>query len=159
MGGWESGAGDDDPGNDENDGAGNDGAGDDDRDEVGEDHSAGVLPNSEYLASVLATGALAPITGLFPQLSGPLAVLSHAACTPAHTSHADTINNLIKDVYVPTMQDVELDGVKYDAPKPIPWYPDNLAWEVAAPKRVVRKQEAFKKFQKFLVGETDVVSG
>lgn len=55
------------------------------------------------------------------------------------------------------MVDVELDGVKYDPPKPIPWYPDSLAWEVAAPKRVVRKQEAFKKFQKFLVGETDVV--
>ncbi|BEJ02785.1 hypothetical protein CcaverHIS631_0705800 [Cutaneotrichosporon cavernicola] len=71
-------------------------------------------------------------------------------------AHADTINNLIKDVYVPTMHEVELDGVTYDAPKPIVWYPEELAWEIAAPKRVVRKNEAFKKFQKFLVGETDV---
>lgn len=56
------------------------------------------------------------------------------------------------------MADVELDGVKYDPPKPIAWYPEGLGWEISAPKRVVRKQEAFKKFQKFLVGETDVVS-
>jgi multisite-specific tRNA:(cytosine-C5)-methyltransferase len=70
--------------------------------------------------------------------------------------HAETINNLIKEVYVPTMQDVELDGIKYDAPKPMSWYPGELAWEVAAPKRVVRKQPAFKLFQRFLVGETGV---
>jgi multisite-specific tRNA:(cytosine-C5)-methyltransferase len=71
--------------------------------------------------------------------------------------HADTINGLIKDVYVPTMQEVELEGVKYAAPKPIEWYPNQFAWEVSAPKRVVRKQPAFKTFQRFLVGETSVV--
>jgi multisite-specific tRNA:(cytosine-C5)-methyltransferase len=71
-------------------------------------------------------------------------------------AHADTINNLIKDVYVPTMQEVELEGVRYEPPKPIVWYPGQIAWEISAPKRVVRKNEWFKKFQKFLVGETDV---
>lgn len=71
-------------------------------------------------------------------------------------AHADVINNQIKDLYVPTMQNVELDGVKYDPPKPIPWYPEQLAWEIAAPKRVVRKSEPFKQFQRFLVGETEV---
>lgn len=54
------------------------------------------------------------------------------------------------------MQNVELDGVTYDPPKPIPWYPEQLAWEIAAPKRVVRKSEPFKQFQRFLVGETEV---
>lgn len=66
------------------------------------------------------------------------------------------INNQIKELYVPTMQNVELDGVTYDPPKPIPWYPEQLAWEIAAPKRVVRKSEPFKQFQRFLVGETEV---
>jgi multisite-specific tRNA:(cytosine-C5)-methyltransferase len=56
------------------------------------------------------------------------------------------------------MQNVEVDGIKYDAPKPLVWYPNQLAWEIAAPKRVVRKQPAFKTFQRFLVGETGVVS-
>lgn len=37
-------------------------------------------------------------------------------------------------------------------------YPGQLAWELSAPKRVVRKSVPFKKFQKFLVGETEVVS-
>lgn len=51
---------------------------------------------------------------------------------------------------------VEFDGIKYDPPKPLPWYPNGLGWEVAAPKRVIRKQPAFKTFQRFLVGETEV---
>jgi hypothetical protein len=37
-------------------------------------------------------------------------------------------------------------------------YPYELAWQVSAPKRVVRKSEPFKRFQRFLVGETEVVS-
>jgi multisite-specific tRNA:(cytosine-C5)-methyltransferase len=36
-------------------------------------------------------------------------------------------------------------------------YPDGLAWQVAVPKRVVRKSPPFKKLQEFLVGETEVV--
>ena len=37
-------------------------------------------------------------------------------------------------------------------------YPGSLAWQLFAPKRVVRKTEPFRKFQRFLVGETEVVS-
>ena len=37
-------------------------------------------------------------------------------------------------------------------------YPGELAWQLSAPKRVVRKTEPFKRFQRFLVGETEVVS-
>ena len=55
------------------------------------------------------------------------------------------------------MQNVEWEGVKYDPPKQMPWYPGLLAWQISAPKRVVRKSEPFKRFQKFLVGETEVV--
>lgn len=72
-------------------------------------------------------------------------------------AHAGAINSLIKDVYVPTMTEVEVEGVKYDPPKPLEWYPNSMAWEVSAPKRLVRRQPAFKSFQRFLVGETSVV--
>ncbi|ORY27062.1 S-adenosyl-L-methionine-dependent methyltransferase [Naematelia encephala] len=71
-------------------------------------------------------------------------------------AHAETINDLIKTKYVPTMQNVEWEGVKYDPPTQMEWYPDSLAWQISAPKRVVRKTAPFKAFQKFLVGETEV---
>lgn len=37
-------------------------------------------------------------------------------------SHAETINDIVKSTYVPTLQDVELDGVRIAPPKQIPWY-------------------------------------
>lgn len=36
-------------------------------------------------------------------------------------------------------------------------YPGGLAWQLSAPKRIVRKSPPFKVFQRFLVGETEVV--
>ena len=38
-----------------------------------------------------------------------------------------------------------------------PRYPGGLAWQVEVSKRVVRKSPPFQKFQRFLVGETEVV--
>jgi hypothetical protein len=35
-------------------------------------------------------------------------------------------------------------------------YPDGLAWQFSVPKAVLRKQAAFRKFQSFLVYETEV---
>jgi multisite-specific tRNA:(cytosine-C5)-methyltransferase len=55
------------------------------------------------------------------------------------------------------MQDVEVDGLRIEPPMQLPWYPGGLAWQVDAPKRVVRKSLPFKTFQRFLVGETEVV--
>ncbi|EIW68806.1 hypothetical protein TREMEDRAFT_44583 [Tremella mesenterica DSM 1558] len=71
-------------------------------------------------------------------------------------AHAEAINDLIKSTHVPSTSNVELDGVKYPPPMQIPWYPGHLAWQISAPKRVIRKSEPFKKFQRFLVGETEV---
>ncbi|GFZ46615.1 Multisite-specific tRNA:(cytosine-C(5))-methyltransferase [Saitozyma sp. JCM 24511] len=71
-------------------------------------------------------------------------------------AHAITINDLIKDKYVPTMQNVEWEGKKYPPPQQLSWYPEGLAWQISAPRRVVRKTEPFKNFQRFLVGETEV---
>ncbi|CAD6580732.1 MAG: hypothetical protein TREMPRED_002828, partial [Tremellales sp. Tagirdzhanova-0007] len=71
-------------------------------------------------------------------------------------AHAETIKDIIKDVYVPTMLKVEVEEKTYGPPSQIPWYPNELAWQISAPKRVVRKSEPFKRFQRFLVGETEV---
>ena len=75
----------------------------------------------------------------------------------ADSRDAETINNIIKSTYVPEMQDVEVDGLRIEPPMQLPWYPGGLAWQVDAPKRVVRKSLPFKTFQRFLVGETEVV--
>ncbi len=41
-------------------------------------------------------------------------------------------------------------------PFQLPWYPASFAWQISAPKRYVRKLPAFKEFQRFLVGETEI---
>ncbi|BGP43083.1 tRNA (cytosine-5-)-methyltransferase ncl1 [Rhodotorula kratochvilovae] len=69
------------------------------------------------------------------------------------TAHA--LNDHIKKVYVPFLSDVEYEGAKLAPPKPISWYPNQLAWQLAVPKGVLRKDPHFKKFQHFLVYETD----
>lgn len=48
------------------------------------------------------------------------------------------------------------DGMPVEAPQPVPWYPDNLAWWMTTPKNVIRRYPPFAKFQKFLVSETSV---
>lgn len=71
--------------------------------------------------------------------------------------HADIINETIKSKYLPSMQSITWEGKTYGPPEQIEWYPEGLGWKVTAPKKVVRKSEPFRLFQRFLVGETEVV--
>ncbi|CRK42033.1 hypothetical protein BN1708_016911, partial [Verticillium longisporum] len=48
------------------------------------------------------------------------------------------------------------DGRTVEPPKPIPWYPNELAWDMTTPKNIVRKFAPFSAFQKFLVSETSI---
>ena len=43
-----------------------------------------------------------------------------------------------------------------EPPTPIPWYPDQLAWQMTTPKSVIRRFPPFASFQKYLVSETSV---
>lgn len=52
----------------------------------------------------------------------------------------------------------EFEGIKYDVPKPLPWYPNDLAWQFCISKRTLRKSPEIKAFHRFLVAETEVVS-
>ncbi|RCH86349.1 hypothetical protein CU098_004063 [Rhizopus stolonifer] len=65
------------------------------------------------------------------------------------------ILNVVQKTYVPNMQNVVIDGVKIEPPKPLPWYPDHLGWQVNAPRLVIKKSPEFQKFHKFMVTETE----
>ncbi|GAA5899683.1 tRNA (cytosine-C5-)-methyltransferase [Sporobolomyces salmoneus] len=65
------------------------------------------------------------------------------------------LNKHIEKVYVPMMTGIQHEGVDLSPPKPLQWYPGQLGWQLPIQKSALRKIEAFKKFQHFLVYETD----
>ncbi|KAJ8292198.1 Multisite-specific tRNA:(cytosine-C(5))-methyltransferase trm4b [Rhodotorula toruloides] len=68
------------------------------------------------------------------------------------TAHA--LNEHIKQVYVPFLTGLEYEGKQLQPPKPIE-YPNQLAWQLPVPKSALRKNDHMRKFQHFLVYETD----
>jgi hypothetical protein len=68
------------------------------------------------------------------------------------------IRDLIEKSYIPDMKGIEVDGIQYDPPLPIPWYPDRLGWQINAPRPVIRRSAPFSKFQKFIMSETEAVN-
>ncbi|KAG6005584.1 hypothetical protein E4U21_007843 [Claviceps maximensis] len=71
--------------------------------------------------------------------------------------HALSVKRLLQTRYIPEIAKIEHhDGRPVEAPKPVAWYPDELAWWMTTPKNVVRKFPPFSAFQKFLVSETTV---
>lgn len=51
---------------------------------------------------------------------------------------------------------VEENIIKPEPPKQMSWYPGGLGWQIDAPKRLLRKSEEYRSFQRFLVGETEI---
>ena len=45
---------------------------------------------------------------------------------------------------------LELDGEKVVPPKPFPWYPDNLAWQMNFSRNQLRKVAKLKRIHEFL---------
>ncbi|KAJ6444611.1 ABC transporter [Purpureocillium lavendulum] len=71
--------------------------------------------------------------------------------------HALAVKRLLQTRYIPEIVKIEhQDGRPVEPPRPVPWYPDELAWWMTTPKNVVRKFPPFAAFQKFLVSETSV---
>jgi multisite-specific tRNA:(cytosine-C5)-methyltransferase len=59
--------------------------------------------------------------------------------------------------YIPEISTIShYDGTPVEPPKPVPWYPSDLAWWMTTPKNVVRRFPPFAAFQKYLVSETSV---
>lgn len=71
-------------------------------------------------------------------------------------SHALTVQRRLVDRYIPEIVSVEYEGKVVEPPKPVPWYPDQLAWSMTTPKNVIRRFPPFASFQKFLVSENGV---
>lgn len=67
------------------------------------------------------------------------------------------VRQRLEDRYIPEITKIDsFEGEKVDPPFPISWYPDQLAWAMDTPKKVVRRYPPFASFQKFLVSETSV---
>ncbi|KMU72005.1 tRNA (cytosine-5-)-methyltransferase ncl1 [Coccidioides immitis RMSCC 3703] len=70
--------------------------------------------------------------------------------------HALAVQERLKDFYIPNITSIRYEGELVEPPKPVPWYPDQLAWSMTTPKQVVRRFPPFASFHKFLVSETEV---
>ncbi|KAI1937236.1 tRNA (cytosine-5-)-methyltransferase ncl1 [Ophidiomyces ophidiicola] len=70
--------------------------------------------------------------------------------------HALAVQERLKEFYIPNIVSIRYEGELVEPPRPVPWYPDQLAWSMTTPKQVVRRFPPFASFQKFLVSETEV---
>ncbi|XP_053570553.1 RNA cytosine C(5)-methyltransferase NSUN2 [Bombina bombina] len=72
-----------------------------------------------------------------------------------YKSHAKEILHCLKDKYFKELQDLEVDGQKLEAPQPLSWYPEELAWHTNLSRKIIRKSPELEKFHHFLVSETE----
>ena len=61
-------------------------------------------------------------------------------------------------IYLPFLSNVQFEGEKVTPPRQLEWYPEGLGWHLDVRKNVLRKSPEFKRFQQFLVHETEVGS-
>ncbi len=69
-----------------------------------------------------------------------------------YRSQAKTVLKIIQGEY---FKDLTEEAMQ---PTCLPWYPENLAWQLKLSKRDIRKSEANVKLHNFLVSETDAGS-
>lgn len=70
--------------------------------------------------------------------------------------HALAVKKNLTDHFIPQITAMKFDDQPVEPPKPMTWYPDQLAYSMTTPKNVIRKFAPFAAFQKFLVSETAV---
>lgn len=70
--------------------------------------------------------------------------------------HALAVQQRLRNDYIPEITSIQYEGSFVEPPRPVSWYPDQLAWSMTTPKNVVRRFAPFASFQKFLVAETSV---
>ncbi|KAK9465092.1 S-adenosyl-L-methionine-dependent methyltransferase [Lipomyces arxii] len=99
-----------------------------------------IVPEDEWIAFFNSCKATLPVTF---RITGS-------------SQHAKHIRDSLTSEYVPFLKNIVWDGEEVEAPTPLPWYPDELAWQIRVGKTVIRKSKPFARFQKFLVTETDV---
>ncbi|SCU83554.1 LAME_0C05600g1_1 [Lachancea meyersii CBS 8951] len=70
--------------------------------------------------------------------------------------HAHEVLSLFEEQHLPNLTNCEFEGEIIKAPTRLPWYPENLAWQLDVSKQAIRKNEQFSKVQRFLVVENAV---
>lgn len=69
--------------------------------------------------------------------------------------HARIIADLFQNNIMPLLDNIE--GTEsYKKPFSLPWYPDNLAFQIDLPKQVIKKVPEYAKVQKYLLVENEV---
>ncbi|KAK6355501.1 hypothetical protein TWF696_004598 [Orbilia brochopaga] len=68
--------------------------------------------------------------------------------------HAVSVRNTLLTRHIPALTNTTFDGAAIPAPTALPWYPDQLAWQLTVGKQVIRRSPPFKQLQAFLVSET-----
>ncbi|KAL1917054.1 uncharacterized protein VTP21DRAFT_5252 [Calcarisporiella thermophila] len=74
-------------------------------------------------------------------------------------SRASELRDTIEREYIPSLQNLEVEGETIEPPKPIPWYPDNFGYTFSPTRFKLRKARAIpelSKFHQFIVAETEV---
>ncbi|CAG8590184.1 9791_t:CDS:10 [Ambispora gerdemannii] len=71
-------------------------------------------------------------------------------------NNAHELRDIMKVEHVPALCGISFkEGEKAEAPFPLNWYPDELAWQHTAPKLAIKKHPHFKEFHQWLVSETE----
>lgn len=102
----------------------------------------GIVPPDEWDAFVEAMRAPLPTT--FRITSGK----------PTARQLLDAMHT----TFLPYLSNVTFEGEKVTPPHQLEWYPEGLGWHLDVRKNVLRKSPEFKRFQQFLVHETEVGS-
>ncbi|KAK7208016.1 S-adenosyl-L-methionine-dependent methyltransferase [Myxozyma melibiosi] len=90
----------------------------------------------------------------FTACKAPLPVTFRITGTSEHDP--TKIRDALLNEYIPYLKGIVWDGEEVQPPSPLPFYPDELAWQIRVGKTVIRKSAPFSRFQKFLVSETEV---
>ena len=69
--------------------------------------------------------------------------------------HSNELLQLFQREHFDHLTNIEYEGVPVEKPKELKWYPRSMAWQIDVPKRVMRKNELFKRTQRCLVLETN----
>ncbi|XVE83107.1 hypothetical protein DITRI_Ditri16bG0060900 [Diplodiscus trichospermus] len=67
----------------------------------------------------------------------------------------DILSQLEND-FMKSLQAEEIEGGDSEPIKPLPWYPDNLAWQSNFSRMQIRKNQTLEKFHEFLKLETEI---
>lgn len=72
--------------------------------------------------------------------------------------HSLAVRDHLEEKYGPSLKKITFEGELVEPPKPVSWYPDQLAYSMNIGKIVLRKNQPFKEFHTWLVSETSIGS-